>query len=85
MKISAKFSQTDQTFSASFGGVQVVTELVDPSIQYEGEYIVTPKVGEQKLPTAKKYLEDDVTITAIPFYETSNTSNGKTVYIAKEI
>lgn len=85
MKISAKFTKTDQTFSASFGEVHVVTEPVDPSIQYEGDYTVTPKVGEQTLPTAEKYMEKDVTILAIPFYETSNTSNGKTVYIAKEI
>lgn len=97
MKLPVKFTTTDQTFDAafsdatakvipaSFGEVQVVTERVDPSLQYEGSYTVTPKVDAQTLPTAKKYMEQDVTVLAIPVYRTTNTADGTTVYIAKEV
>lgn len=52
---------------------------------YEGSYIVTPKVYQQKLETNGAIMEEDVTIKAIPFYKASNTSGGNTVYIAREI
>lgn len=52
---------------------------------YEGDYIVTPKVDQQKLDTKDAIMRDDVTILAIPYFETSNNSGGNTVYIAKEI
>lgn len=52
---------------------------------YEGEYVVTPKVDQQKLDTKGAVMNDDVTILAIPYFETSNNSGGNTVYIAKEI
>ena len=52
---------------------------------YEGDYEVTPTVEGQKLETKQKYMTDDVTILAIPFYEVGNTSGGNTVYIANEI
>jgi len=78
------FRQEDESFVPDFGEVQVVTERVDPSIQYDGAYTVTPKVDEQTLPTAKKYMEQDITVLAIPIYRTGNTAQGTTVYIAKE-
>lgn len=50
--------------------------------EYAGSYDITPKAFEdQVLPTAGKTLEDDLTIFAIPYFETSNESNGMTVYI----
>ena len=52
---------------------------------YEGDYEVTPKVDGQELKTKHKYMTDDVTVHAIPFFEVSNTSGGNTVYIANEI
>lgn len=52
---------------------------------YEGDYIVTPKVEQQTLDTKGAIMGDDLTILAIPYFETSNNSGGNTVYIAKEI
>lgn len=52
---------------------------------YEGEYEVTPSVQAQTLSTAGKLLQDDITITEIPFAEVSNTSGGTTVTIGKEV
>lgn len=51
---------------------------------YDGEYIVTPKPFiEQTLETREKLMADDVTVLAIPYYETSNVS-GITIYIGGE-
>lgn len=52
---------------------------------YEGEYIVTPKVTAQTLPTAEKLMEDDVTVKSIPYFDVSNTVGGSTVYIGTEV
>ena len=52
---------------------------------YTGEYEVTPKIDGQQLETKHKYMTDDVTIHAIPFFEVGNTSGGNTVFIADEI
>lgn len=48
---------------------------------YAGPYDVTPKVASQSLDTADKHLTDDITIEAIPYYEVSNSYNGKTIII----
>ena len=52
---------------------------------YEGEYEVTPRVDKQTLPTAKKFLTEDVTINKIPYFEVSNNSGGITASIADRI
>lgn len=53
---------------------------------YEGEYEITPDVTKkQTLYTAKKMLADDITVNAVPYTETTNTSNGITVHIGKEV
>ena len=39
----------------------------------------------QTLPTAQKYMEKDLTVNGIPYYQTSNASNGETVYIGTEV
>ena len=54
---------------------------VDGGDPYEGEYVVTPKVNEQTLPTKQKVMLDDMTVLAIPYAEVTNVSNGKTVTI----
>lgn len=96
IRFDVKFNMSDQQFSmnvdfdkddhfeADFGTVQEVTiyKDVDP---YKGAYEVTPQVGEQILPTAQKLMADDVTVKAIPYYETSNLSDGETVYIGTEV
>lgn len=66
-------------FDATFGNVGY-TILSDIEV-YNGSYEATPTVNEQSLLTAKKFMEDDVTIKAIPYYDTANTSGGNTVYI----
>jgi hypothetical protein len=50
---------------------------------YEGEYEVTPKVTEQTIPTAQKFLARDVTIEKIPYFEVSNNSGGTTASIGE--
>ena len=52
---------------------------------YEGPYDVTPKVTAQTLPTAKKFMQEDVSIRAIPYFDVSNPAGGNTIYIAKEV
>lgn len=50
---------------------------------YEGEYTVTPKAWEPEiLHTAGYKMEGDVVVLKIPYWETSNLSDGYTVYIA---
>ena len=52
---------------------------------YQENYSVTPKAGvQQVLKTANKLLTEDIIINPIPYYETTNPSDGITVYIAKE-
>lgn len=48
---------------------------------YDGPYIVIPKVEGQTLETDGKTMQDDVTVTAIPYYQTSNPQGGYTVII----
>lgn len=54
--------------------------------QYNGDYIITPKANSQiVLDTSDKILLDDITIKKIPYYETSNSAGGDTVYIGSEV
>lgn len=51
---------------------------------YRGEYVVTPKKDQQTiLDTKEKLMADDVTVLKIPYHETSNQFNGKTIFIAE--
>lgn len=52
---------------------------------YEGAYTVRSAVHEaQELPTANKHLVKNITVEKIPYYETSNLSDGITIYIGDE-
>lgn len=52
---------------------------------YEGAYTVHSAAHEvQELPTANKHLVKNITVDKIPYYETSNLSDGITVYIGDE-
>lgn len=53
--------------------------------KYTGAYAVTPAVYATSVPTAQKYMEGDITIKAIPYYDVSNTAGGNTVYIGEEL
>ena len=95
MRFNVRFNQTDQrlkvrfnssgkAFQVGFKGIQQVT--VDADVEfYTGDYEVTPKVDEQTMPTKDKYLVDDVTIKAIPYFNVGNNSGGSTVYIGSEV
>ena len=48
---------------------------------YDGPYEITPTVDLQELETRSKLMRDDVTVLAIPYYETSNLSGGYTAII----
>ena len=53
---------------------------------YSGDHEVIPSVAEeQTLETANKLLSKDIVVTKVPYFETSNESNGKTIYIGKEV
>ena len=84
MIFNVKFRETDKSFGIKFSEVQKVTEYIGGE-EYEGEYVVTPKVTEQSLPTKEKVLIEDITIKEIPFYNVSNASGGNTVYIGDKI
>ena len=54
--------------------------------KYEGAYEVTPLAdGSTTLETAQKFLDSNVVVSKVPYYETSNTDGGETVYIATEV
>ena len=48
---------------------------------YDGEYIITPSGQIQRLETDDKMMDDDVTVLAIPYAETTNQFGGKTATI----
>ena len=54
--------------------------------RYDGEYVVIPQASDAvTLSTKDKLLLDDVTVTKVPYWETSNQSGGLTAYIASEV
>lgn len=75
--------QTESSVSGKLTAeIEIKGSLVLP-IGYEdyaGPYSVKPKTEPQSLATADRYLAQDVTIDAIPYYEVSN-QNGKTIII----
>lgn len=74
-----------QDSALSVGVAPIIRAAPEGLEYYEGPYSVTPKVEAQTLATAEKYMTDDVTVNAVPFYAVSNNYGGSTVYIAKEI
>ena len=74
----ALFEQNELSFSAVFGEF---IKVYDDVPLYDGEYEVTPRVREQTLPTAQKFLARDVKIEKIPYVEVSNNSGGVTASI----
>lgn len=84
MKFNITFTEGKTSFTSDFGEIQTVTEYVGGEL-YDGDYVVTPKVDSQTMPTKGKVMAEDVTVNPIPFFNVSNNSGGNTVYIAKEI
>jgi len=71
-----------ESLSGSLSAIIVGEEAIDP---YTGEYTVTPKAYESNvLHTNGLKMLGDVVVLKVPYYETSNVSDGYTVYIAEE-
>lgn len=52
---------------------------------YSGDYAVTPKADESTtLPTAQKYMTQNVNVKKIPYYEVDNAAGGSTIYIGTD-
>lgn len=83
-RLDVRFGQTSQQFTPGFESLQIMTKYKDAE-PYTGSYEVTPKVDAQTLPTAQKMMAKDLTVKAIPIFDVSNNSGGRTVYIAKEV
>ena len=60
--------------------LQGIISAIEPVESYKGDYTITPKIDSQTMRTKNKKMEDNITVLAIPYYETSNLT-GKTVYI----
>lgn len=52
--------------------------------EYTGPTTVTPSGSSQTLPTAHKYLAQDITVREIQRWDVGNSSGGKTVFIGEE-
>lgn len=72
------------SFAPDFGTVQRIQLEPEDYPVYRGAYTVTPKEDAQTLATKNTIMTDNVTVKAIPYYETSN-ADGETVYIGKEL
>jgi hypothetical protein len=68
----------EQDFSVTISSA-IVMVTGDP---YEGAYTVVPMTSEQVLRTKAKTMLDDVTVTEIPYQQTTNEAGGYTVSIA---
>ena len=73
---TAKSELNGTLFAKSLAGVEI----------YDGEYVVHSEAHEvQILPTANKQLTKNITVEKIPYFETSNLSDGITAYIGSEV
>lgn len=62
-----------------------IIEVIPTGLQYKGEYEITPLAyQEQEFETKDKYLQKNIKVKEIPFFETSNLY-GNTVYIGSEV
>ena len=95
MRFEVKFLQNDRSFSTNlrsdsqkidteFSEFQEVS-IIDEIEAYDGPYVVTPAIDSQVLPTAQKRMIDNMTVKAIPYFQTSNPQMGETVYIGSEV
>lgn len=79
-----KLHGTLSAISATLHGTLSARSVIGADI-YDGEYTVHSEAHEvQTLPTANKHLIKNITVEKIPYYETSNLSDGITIYIGDE-
>ena len=74
-------SQKIDTEFSEFQEISVIDEIE----AYDGPYVVTPAIDSQVLSTAQKRMTDNMTVKAIPYFQTSNPQMGETVYIGSEV
>nr|DAK02788.1 MAG TPA: hypothetical protein [Caudoviricetes sp.] len=71
--------------SATLHGTLSARTVIGADI-YDGAYTVHSEAHEvQILPTANKQLTKNITVEKIPYFETSNLSDGITAYIGSEV
>lgn len=78
---TVKFQEVSAKFTVGFKEVSILPSA--PA--YLGPYEITPTVDLQTILTAQKFMTQDMTINAIPFYNVGNTAGGSTVYIGTEV
>lgn len=95
MRFEVKFLQNDRSFftdlhtdsqkiDTTFSEFQEIS-VIDEIEAYDGPYVVTPAIDSQVLSTAQKRMTDNMTVKAIPYFQTSNPQMGETVYIGSEV
>lgn len=82
--LDVRFDSSEQNIPVRFKEFQQVETAPDVEM-YDGSYEIIPKVDEQMIPTAQKFMTRDVTIKKIPYFDVGNTAGGSTVYIANEV
>ena len=80
MRLHVCLREEDVCMNVDFGNYQVI-HIVEPLPEYQGSYIITPKLTGQWLDTDNKKLTDDIHVLAIPRMDVSNPSGGVTVTI----
>ena len=80
-----KTVELSKSVKGETGVMYIVNTGEDQHLHYKGTYEVTPQVQAQTLETKNLIMDDDLTIKKIPYYMTTNLSNGYTVYIGSEI
>lgn len=80
------FAEASCVFNVQYDSYQIGGIVLPDDIEvYEGNYTVTPNIEGQILETASKYMEKNVQVKSIPYFETTNASGGDTVYIGKDV
>ena len=80
-----KLHGTLSATSATLHGTLSARSVIGAEI-YDGEYTVHSEAHEvQTLPTANKQLVKNIIVEKIPYFETSNLSDGITAYIGSEV
>lgn len=64
------------------GRISIRGEPIVAQETYSGSYNVTPKITSQILETQMKLMLQNLSVAAIPYFETSNKS-GKTIIIGE--
>ena len=96
MRLDVTFQKSDNPFVVALNENEpILAEFEDGSCSfdalfiggeaYDGDYIATPKVSEQTLPTAGKSMAQNVTVKAIPYSNVINPSGGHTIHIGNEV